>query len=128
VEIRDGFLETPWLDARTGRPTSGRRLGPDVVRLRGWVDPSRPGYSDLTVEAVYRPLADPSLPERELERELPPDHPVAKRLAAMMDTLTTRFGDPTTVLNRAPKPDSTARGVPAKPNPSPKKPPINPKP
>ncbi|MEP6574713.1 MAG: hypothetical protein ABJD11_18575 [Gemmatimonadota bacterium] len=112
VETRDGFLETPWLDASTGKPSSSRRLGPNMVRLRGWVDPSRPGYSDLTLETIFRPLADPSLPERELEHQLPADHPFAKRISAMMDTLTRKFGDPTALPPTAPKPDSTGAKTP----------------
>jgi hypothetical protein len=91
---RDGFLETPWFDSATGRPTRKRPLGGDVVRLRAWVDPEKPGFSRLTVETLYRDIADPSLPERELDRELSPDHPVAKRVRAALDSLRARYGEP----------------------------------
>jgi len=91
---RDGFLETPWFDSATGRPTRKRPLGGAVVRLRAWVDPEKPGFSRLTVETLYRDIADPSLPERELDRELPPDHPVAKRVRAALDSLRVRYGEP----------------------------------
>src|SRR6478735_2794165 len=58
VVTRDAWLETPWFDALTLKPTSAQRLGPDVVKLRGWADPARPGNSLIVVELVYRPLAD----------------------------------------------------------------------
>lgn len=93
VEPRDGYVQTPWFDAATGRPTGRSPLGPDVVRVRGWVNPGRYGHSDLRVEVAYRALSDPSVPERELERPVPPDHPVRIRVQAVLDTLAHRFGD-----------------------------------
>jgi hypothetical protein len=69
------------------RPTSARPHGTGVVKLRGWVDPGRIGYSVITLEGTWRALADPSLPDRELERPLPPNHPVRSRI----DTLLTRI-------------------------------------
>ena len=94
VEPRDGYLETPWFDS-TGVVTHRRPLGLGVVRLRAWVDPSRPGHSYVTIETVYRELADPSLPERELDRELPADHPVRRRLLEALKRLGEEYGDPT---------------------------------
>ena len=47
VQLRDGYLETGWLDSATGRPTTRRPLGTDVVRLRGRGAPGRPGASGL---------------------------------------------------------------------------------
>lgn len=94
VEIRDGYLETPWFDAATGQPVSRRPLGPGTVRVRGWVDPSQPGHSALTVETVYRPIADPSLPERELDVLVPPDDPAAVRVRRVIDRLVERYGEP----------------------------------
>ncbi len=76
VSPQDGYLETPWFDTATGRPAGGRRLGLEVVRVRGWVTPSAHGSSELKVETVYRPIADPSRPARELERSVPYAHPV----------------------------------------------------
>lgn len=84
VELRDGYIETAWFDATTKAPTGSRRLGPDVVQIRAWVDPSRQGYSVLTVETVYRPLADPSLSPRDLDRQVPPDHIVGKRVTEIV--------------------------------------------
>src|SRR5690606_25467404 len=80
VAPEDGYLESPWFDTATGRAVSGRPLGQDVVRVRGWVTPSAHGSSRMVVETVYRPLADPSRPPRELERSVPYVHPVRERV------------------------------------------------
>ena len=95
VRIRDGYMETGWFATATRRPAGGARaLGPKVVRVRAWADPARPGSSQLTVETVYRPLRDPSLPDRELEREVAPDHPVALKVVAVLQRLVQRYGGP----------------------------------
>jgi len=94
IEQRDGFVETPWFDTTTSKPTGRRPLGAGVVRVRGWVDPEKPGFSRLTVETLFRDIADPSLPERELDREVPPDHPTAVRVRAVLDSLRKRYGEP----------------------------------
>ena len=87
VEPRDGYLETEWFSVATRRPTRARRLGPGVVQVRAWVDPTRLGHSRLTVETVYRPLADPSLPARELDRQVPVDHPIGMRMTEIVTEL-----------------------------------------
>jgi hypothetical protein len=87
VEPRDGFVETAWFEVRNKRPAGGRHLGPGVVQVRAWADPSRPGHSRLVVETVFRPLADPSLSSRELDRQVPPDHPIAKRITEILTQL-----------------------------------------
>ena len=95
VRLRDGYIETPWFEARSGRPIGQRRaIGPGVVRIRAWADPARPGSSQLTVETLYRPRVDPSLPYRELEREVGRDHPVARKVEAALLRLVERFGGP----------------------------------
>jgi hypothetical protein len=94
IELRDGYLETPWFDAATGRPTHRRPIGPGVVRIRAWADPARPGNTQLTVETLYRPLVDPSLPERELEREVARGHRVARKVEAALRRLAQRYGAP----------------------------------
>jgi hypothetical protein len=94
VRLRDGYIETPWFLTRTRRPTKQRPLGPGVVRIRAWADPARSGSTQLTVETLYRPRLDPSLPDRELEREVPRDHPVALRVEAALKRLVERFGTP----------------------------------
>jgi hypothetical protein len=93
VEPRDGYLQTPWFDATTGAPAGRSSLGPQVVRVRGWVDPGRYGHSELRVEVAYRVLRDPSVPGRELERQVPPDHPVRLKVQAALDSLAQRFAD-----------------------------------
>lgn len=95
VQLRDGYIETPWFDATTGKPTRARRaIGPGFVRVRAWADPARPGNTQLTVETLYRPLVDPSLPGRELEREVAPNHPVALRVEAVLRKMLERYGGP----------------------------------
>jgi hypothetical protein len=86
---RDGYVESPWLDSATMRPTSARPVGPGVVKLRGWVDPGRVGYSVITVEGAYRRMADPSLPERELESPVPENHPVRFRIDSLLARIPT---------------------------------------
>jgi hypothetical protein len=95
VRLRDGYIETSWFEARNGRPIGQRRaIGPGVVRIRAWADPARPGSSQLTIETLYRPRVDPSLPYRELERQVSLDHPVAKKVDVALQRLVDRFGGP----------------------------------
>jgi hypothetical protein len=93
VDPRDGYIQTPWFEAATGHPTRQGPLGPDVVRVRGWVNPGRYGHSDLRVEIAYRAVRDPSLAERQLERPLPSEHPLSIRVQAALDSLARQFGD-----------------------------------
>jgi hypothetical protein len=93
IRLRDGYIETAWFDSRSGRVVRGQPVvGPRVVRVRAWADPARPGSSQLTVETLYRPLLDPSLPDRELEREVAQDHPVAVKVVAALKGLVDRYG------------------------------------
>jgi hypothetical protein len=94
VRLRDGYLETDWFDSKSGRPTRRRPIGPDVVRVRGWAEPARPGSSQVVVETAYRPLVDPSLPARELERQVAQDHPVAVKVEEALRQLLERYGGP----------------------------------
>jgi len=93
VMVRDAYLETGWFDAKTGRARSSS-LGTGVVLVRAWADPARPGSSQLAVETVYRPLADPSLPPRELDRQVPQKHSVAVKVDSVLQQLVKRFGGP----------------------------------
>jgi len=95
VQPQDGYLATPWFDAATGLPTDRWPLGPDIVRLQGWIDPGAPHNSHVTVELVYRPMADPSLPGRELDQQVPVDHATALRVGRSLEALTLRFGSRT---------------------------------
>jgi hypothetical protein len=94
VELRDGYIESTWFDSATGLRTSRRAVGTGVVRVRAWADPARPGNTLLTVETLYHPYLDPSLPSRELEREVPRDHPVAVKVRALLQDLVKRYGGP----------------------------------
>jgi hypothetical protein len=94
VELRDGYIESRWFDSATGKRSSRRPIGTGVVRVRAWADPARPGNTLLTVETLYQPLLDPSLPPRDLEREVPRDHPVAVKVRALLQDLVKRYGGP----------------------------------
>ena len=86
LELRDGFIESRWFDSSTGQASKQRPIGTRLVRVRAWADPGRPGFTLLTVETVYRPLADPSLPPRELEHEVSKEHPVAVKMRSALDS------------------------------------------
>jgi hypothetical protein len=94
VEVKDAWLETSWFDAATGRHIGGRPLGANTVRVRAWADATHPGSSKVTVETIYRPLADPSLSDRELDRQVPRDHPIAIKVRAALQDLVKRYGGP----------------------------------
>lgn len=92
TEPKDGWLESDWFDATTLQPTTSRRLGAEVVKVRVWVDPSRPNYSNITAETVYRPFADPSRPDRELEEQVPVNHRVGAKIVQILGKLRQQFG------------------------------------
>ncbi len=110
VEERDGYLETGWLDAKTLQLSHSQPLGQDIVRIRAWIGPTKPGSSEYQIETVYRLILDPSRPERELESEVPPDHPVSMLVAGVIRRLTERFGDPTTLPPVTPPVPAGAKG------------------
>ncbi|HET7041702.1 MAG TPA: hypothetical protein VFI13_06775, partial [Gemmatimonadales bacterium] len=91
-DARDGWLEGPWVDARTRRPTSSQHLGPGVVRLRAWAEPARPGNSYLVVELAWRAMADPSLPQRTLERPLAPTDSMSLWLKGVLAVVDSAVG------------------------------------
>ena len=109
TEAKDGWLETDWFDAKTLKATGQRRLGPDVVKVRAFVDPSRPNHSNITIEVVYRPLADPSRPERELEQQVPLDHPVFGKIVLLTTQLVKQYGAPPDSVIAAPVPAPKVR-------------------
>ena len=105
VAIRDGFIETGWFDAKTGRPRkAARAIGPGVVQVRAWADPARPGSSTLAVETTYRSMVDPSLPGRELERQVPRTHPVAVKVEEVLRKMVERYGGPPAPAAQPPAP------------------------
>lgn len=93
IRETDGYIDSGWLDAVTLERTGKRPLGRDVVRVRAWINPSKQFWSELVVEATYRPLEDPSRPERELDAMLPADHPLQRRIAGSLRTLIEQYGD-----------------------------------
>jgi hypothetical protein len=108
---KDGWLESEWLDANTLRPTGQRHLGPDVVKVRIWVDPSRPNHSNVTAETVFLLMVNPSRPERELEREAPPGNKVAGRVLFAVSTLARQYGG---VVDSVVPPTDTVVPIPLK--------------
>jgi hypothetical protein len=131
LSLRDTWLETGWFDPTTGKQTKHRPIGPKVVRVRGWADPTRPGSSKLFVETVYRPVEDPSLPERELDRQVPRNHPVAIKVRAALQDLVKRYGGPPPPVTAEPRaapseepdaeqvPMDEGAGAPEEPSPAP---------
>jgi hypothetical protein len=93
IKEGDGYIDSGWLDAATLERTTKRPLGSEVVRVRGWVNPSKEFWSELVIEATYRPLADPSRPERELDVSLPVDHPLQRRIAGSIRKLIEAYGN-----------------------------------
>ncbi len=87
VATREGFVATAWYDTAGMKPAGARPLGAGDVRIRAWVMPWKYGWSEITMEAVYRPVADPSLPERELERSVPFDHPARVKIREVMQAM-----------------------------------------
>ena len=77
ASVQDAYVETAW---------SG------TFKIRCWADPDAPGKSRLTVEAVYRPVLDPSRPERDLEVLVPPEHEAAKLVDRMIGDLKKKLG------------------------------------
>lgn len=92
IVARDAWLETDWFDASTLRPAGANALGRRVMRLRGWAEPSRYGESVLVVELVYRPMADPSVPMRELERSVPSSDSMYARVERLLQRLQASIG------------------------------------
>lgn len=77
VHARDAWLET--------RDFAG------TYRVRLWADPDVPGKARVTIEAVYRPIDDPSRTARDLELTAPTGSPgqlqAARLLAALQEKL-----------------------------------------
>ena len=96
TEAKDGWLETDWFAVQTLRPTTSRPLGADIVKVRAFIDPSSPNHSTITIEAVYRPLADPSRRERELEQPVAASSVILARLVTLTTKLAKLYGGATT--------------------------------
>jgi hypothetical protein len=122
IKESDGYIDSGWLDARTLEKTSARPLGADVVRVRAWVNPAKQFWSELSVEATYRPIADPSRPDRELDVPLPENHPLQKRLGGVIQKLIVEYGDAEALkqfqldTQKRLRADSIAKAGPPKPD------------
>lgn len=92
---QDGYVETAWFDTRTRQSFTGSRDLPDLdttVKIRCWSDPYIPGTTRLTVEAVYRPLYDPSRYLRDLEVPVPVGHDGHRLTERLLEALREKFG------------------------------------
>lgn len=61
-------------------------------RIRLWADPDVPGKARVTIEAVYRPMEDPSRTRRDLERAAPPGSAGQLRAAQLLTALKDKLG------------------------------------
>ena len=61
-------------------------------RLRLWADPDVPGKARVTIEAVYRPLDDPSRTDRDLERAAEPGSAGQLRAVRLLEALKEKLG------------------------------------
>jgi hypothetical protein len=78
VSLLDAFLET--------QEFAGTH------RLRLWADPDVPGKARVTIEAVYRPVEDPSRTRRDLERAAPAGSPGQLRAEQLLAALKDKLG------------------------------------
>lgn len=76
---RDAFLET------------GEFAG--TTTLRVWADPDVPGRARVAIEAVYRPIEDPSRTRRDLERAAPPGSAGQQAAAKLLEALKEKLGE-----------------------------------
>lgn len=104
IEPKDGYLETPWFNVATGQATTDRVLGDSIVRVRGWVNAYGKERGSIRVETAVRPLANPSLPARDLDRQAPIDNPVAIRVAQVLTDMARRYPVPGAEEPTAPPP------------------------
>jgi hypothetical protein len=88
----EGYVETQWYDLRSRESAIEPRFrDPEqVVKLRFFADPVA-GKTRLVAEAVSTSLVDPSRPQRELERMVPPGHGGREVLTRILDRVKTRY-------------------------------------
>ncbi len=93
ASVLDGYIETQWFDVVSGRSTDGEVAHPErEILLRFWIDPVGPLGYQLSAEAVYRRVADPSLSSRAREVMVPPGHDGEAILLRVLDGVRGRFG------------------------------------
>jgi hypothetical protein len=83
ISVRFASLRDAWLETNEFAGTH---------RLRLWADPDVPGKSRVTIEAVYRPLEDPSRTVRDLERAAEPGSAGQQRAARLLVALKDKLG------------------------------------
>jgi len=83
----DGFLETGWYEA-----TDSARA-PIRVKIRLWADPDVPGKARVTVEAIYRPIEDPSRTPRDLEVAVPKESAGQRLAERLLKALSEKLGE-----------------------------------
>ena len=100
AEPRDGYIESEWINAPGWEVVQGRPMGPAMDKVRIWIDPLEvplqpggPARSRVTVEIVYRYLADPSRDPREFERHVHAGHVTNLKVRAALRPLVERYGD-----------------------------------
>lgn len=87
VNPRDAFLETSWYDA------TDSSAAPLRVKIRLWADPDVPGKSRVTVEAVFRPIEDPSRTPRDVEVAAPKDSAGQRLAERLLKALSEKLGE-----------------------------------
>lgn len=87
INTRDAFLETGWYDA------TDSSAAPVRVKIRLWADPDVPGKSRVTVEAVFRPMEDPSRTPRDLELAAPKDSAGQRLAERLLKALSEKLGE-----------------------------------
>ena len=83
IPVRFASLRDAWLETAPFAGTYRRRL---------WADPDVPRKSRVTIEAVYRPIVDPSRTARDLERAAPAGSPGQLRAAQLLAALGQKLG------------------------------------
>ncbi len=93
ASVLDGYIETQWFDVVSGRSADREvaHLEREIL-LRFWIDPVGPLGYQLSAEAVYRRVADPSLSSRAREVMVPPGHDGEAILLRILDGVRERFG------------------------------------
>ncbi len=93
ASVLDGYIETQWFDVVSGRSADREVAHPErEILLRFWIDPVGPLGYQLSAEAVYRRVADPSLSSRAREVMVPPGHDGEAILLRILDGVRGRFG------------------------------------
>ena len=88
VRVREGYIETKWFDPVTGKTGGGRSLNTDgIVRMRFWADIVAEHQSTVIGEVVHRRIIDPSLPTRDTEAHVSPEHPGYAIIQRILESL-----------------------------------------